>query len=170
MTDDRPVRRNDAPLSEEQRSFAEEHHGLLLSFMAKYRLDGDCYDRLAIRYLRTVARYTTEESLRRYAFSTILWYHLRSELSDILRDNRRQPETVEIDQAPAVDTAYDHVIDAALWKQIEEELTFKQCEAVYLRNQGYKNREIAEMCGVRPKAIEKRFGRIRKRLTSKKIW
>ena len=30
MTDDRPVRRNDAPLSEEQRSFAEEHHRLLL--------------------------------------------------------------------------------------------------------------------------------------------
>lgn len=170
MEDDRTVHRTDAPLSEDQRSFADEHHGLLLSFMAKYQLEADCYDRLALRYLHAVVRYTTEESLRQYAFSTILWYHLRSELSNILRDNRRQPETVEIGQAPAVDTAYDHVIDAALWKQIEEELTFKQCEAVYLRNQGYKNREIAEMCGVRPKAIEKRFGRIRKRLTSKKIW
>ena len=169
MTDDRPVRRNDAPLSEEQRSFAEEHHRLLMSFMAKYHLDPDCYDRLALRYLHAVARYTTEADLQQYAFSTILWYHLRSELSDILRDNQRQPETVEIDQAPAVDTAYDHVIDAALWKQIEEELTFKQCEAVYLRNQGYKNREIAEMCGVRPKAIEKRFSRIRKKLKSKEL-
>ena len=169
MTDDRPVRRNDAPLSEEQRSFAEEHHGLLLSFMAKYHLDGDCYDRLAIRYLRTVARYTTEESLRRYAFSTILWYHLRSELSNILRDNRQQPEEVEIDQISVCDSDYDHVIDAILWKQIEQELTFKQCEAVYLRNQGYKNREIAETCGVRPKAIEKRFSRIRKKLKSKEL-
>lgn len=169
MEDDRTVHRTDAPLSEDQRSFADEHHSLLLSFMAKYQLEADCYDRLALRYLHAVVRYTTEESLRQYAFSTILWYHLRSELSDILRDNRRQPETVEIDQAPAVDTAYDHVIDAALWKQIEEELTFKQCEAVYLRNQGYKNREIAEMCGVRPKAIEKRFSRIRKKLKSKEL-
>ena len=169
MEDDRTVHRTDAPLSEDQRSFADEHHSLLLSFMAKYQLEADCYDRLALRYLHAVVRYTTEESLRQYAFSTILWYHLRSELSDILRDNQRQPETVEIDQAPAVDTAYDHVIDAALWKQIEEELTFKQCEAVYLRNQGYKNREIAEMCGVRPKAIEKRFSRIRKKLKSKEL-
>ena len=169
MEDDRTVHRTDAPLSEDQRSFADEHHSLLLSFMAKYQLEADCYDRLALRYLHAVVRYTTEESLRQYAFSTILWYHLRSELSDILRDNRCQPETVEIDQAPAVDTAYDHVIDAALWKQIEEELTFKQCEAVYLRNQGYKNREIAEMCGVRPKAIEKRFSRIRKKLKSKEL-
>ena len=79
MTDDRPVRRNDAPLSEEQRSFAEEHHRLLMSFMAKYHLDPDCYDRLALRYLHAVARYTTEADLQQYAFSTILWYHLRSE-------------------------------------------------------------------------------------------
>ena len=164
MDDDRAVRRCDAPLSEEQRSFADEHHGLLISFMAKYHLDADCYDRLALRYLHAVARYTTEESLQQYAFSTILWYHLRSELSNILRDNRRQPEETEIDGVPSRELDYDHVIDAVLWKQIEQTLTFKQCEAVYLRNQGYKNKEIAEMCGVRPKAIEKRFSRIRKKL------
>ena len=170
MDDDRTVHRSDAPLSEAQRSFADEHHSLLLSFMAKYQLDADCYDRLALRYLHAVVRYTTEESLRQYAFSTILWYHLRSELSNILRDNRQQPEEVEIDQIPVCDSDYDHVIDAILWKQIEQELTFRQCEAVYLRNQGYKNREIAELCGVRPKAIEKRFSRIRKKLKSKELW
>lgn len=169
MDDDRSVCRSDAPLSEEQRSFADEHHSLLLSFMAKYQLEADCYDRLALRYLHAVVRYTTEESLRQYAFSTILWYHLRSELSNILRDNQRHPEEVEIDRVPEWDSAYDHVIDDALWKQIEQTLTFKQCEAVYLRNQGYKNREIAEMCGVRPKAIEKRFSRIRKKLKSKEL-
>ena len=48
MDDDRTVHRSDAPLSEAQRSFADEHHSLLLSFMAKYQLDADCYDRLAL--------------------------------------------------------------------------------------------------------------------------
>ena len=154
----------DAPLTAEQRSFAEEHHNLLFSFMDRYGLNEDCYDRLAIRFLRTVVRYLADGSLREYAFSTVLWYHLRSELTDILRDIRQRPAEVEFEQLPAWEPAYEETIDALLWRQIEQELTFKQCEAVYLRNQGYKNREIAELCGVRPKAIEKRFGRIRKNL------
>ena len=44
----------------------------------------------------------------------------------------------------------------------------KQFEAIQFRNQGYTNREIAELCGVGRKAIEKRFARIRKILSDYK--
>lgn len=165
----RTVHRNDAPLSEEQRTFADEHHRLLLSFMARHDLDADYYDRLALRYLHTVVRYLTESELQIYAFSTILWSHLRSELSNIMRDERQRFAETEVERASEWETAYEHVVGTELWQRIEQELTYKQCEAVYLRNQGYRNREIAELCGVKPKAIEKRFGRIRKKLKKMEI-
>ena len=41
---------------------------------------------LAQRYLKVVVRYLTEEELRKYSFSTVVWYHLRSELSNYARD------------------------------------------------------------------------------------
>ena len=69
------------PLTPEQQAFAEEHHGLLLDFMAKHSLGDDYYDLLANRYLKVVVRYLSEEALRKYSFSTVVWYHLRSELS-----------------------------------------------------------------------------------------
>ena len=47
-------------------------------------------------------------------------------------------------------------------------LTYKQFEAIQFRNQGYTNREIADLCGVGRKAIEKRFARIRKILSDYK--
>ena len=156
------------PLTDEQRDFAAKNHGLLLAFMDRYKLDADCYDRLALRYLHIVVRYLTEEALKQYAFSTVLWYHLRSELSNILQQDRMQQAEAEEDRPPW-DPTCEETVNTVLWQQIERELTFKQCEAVYLRNQGYKNREIAEMCGVRKKAIEKRFRRIRKKLKSKEF-
>lgn len=74
------------PLTPEQQAFAEEHHGLLLDFMAKHSLGDDYYDLLANRYLKVVVRYLSEEALRKYSFSTVVWYHLRSELSNYARD------------------------------------------------------------------------------------
>ena len=136
------------PLTTEQQAFAEEHHGLLLDFMAKHSLGDDYYDLLAIRYLKVVVRYLSEEALRKYSFSTVVWYHLRSELSNYA------PEIAPIDDG--------------LWRVIEDNLTYKQFEAIQFRNQGYTNREIAELCGVGRKAIEKRFARIRKILSDYK--
>ena len=48
-------------------------------------------------------------------------------------------------------------IDDGLWRVVEDNLTYKQFEAIQFRNQGYTNREIAELCGVGRKAIEKRL-------------
>ncbi len=159
----------ECPLTFEEQRFAEENHGLLLSFMAQYRLDAEHYGRLALRYLKAVVRYCNEPELQQYAFSNIVWHHLRSELSNIIRHENAQPVVVACEMEPGCDRGSESTIDAALWREIEKTLTYKQCEAVYLRNQGYSNREIAELCGVKPKAIEKRFYRIRKNIRLKEI-
>ena len=148
-------------LSPEQQKFAEENHGLLLSFMSRFRLSPDFYDVLALRYVTTVRRYCSEPKLQTYAFSTILWRHLRSELSHEIKRLSRMPSEVAIDDLYRPPPSEDSYIDRNLWEQIEENLTKKQCEVVFLRNQGYTNREISALCGVSVKAVEKRFKRIR---------
>ena len=115
-----------------------------------------------------VVRYLTEEELRKYSFSTVVWYHLRSELSNYARDQFGKPQEIPIEfycEIPAPEIA---PIDDGIWRVIEDNLTYKQFEAIQFRNQGYTNREIADLCGVGRKAIEKRFARIRKILSDYK--
>ena len=132
--------------------------------MAMYKLNehyqdslgDDYYDLLANRYLKVVVRYLSEEALRKYSFSTLVWYHLRSELSNYARDQVGKPQEIPIEfycEIPAPEIA---PIDDGLWRVIEDNLTYKQFEAIQFRNQGYTNREIAELCGVGRKAIPTR--------------
>lgn len=153
------------PLTPEQQVFAEENHGLIIDFMEKHSLDGDYYGLLAQRYLKVVVRYLTEEKLRKYKFSTVVWYHLRSELSNYAREEARRIQELSMELHGDVPAPTGEPFDNAMWKKIEEILTYKQFEVILLRNQGYNNREIADLCGVKRKAIEKRFARIRKILS-----
>lgn len=156
------------PLTPEQQAFAEEHHGLILDFMEKHSLDSDYYGLLAQRYLKVVVRYLTEEELRKYRFSTVVWYHLRSELSNYAREEARRIQELSMELHGDVPAPTGEPFDNAMWAKIEEILTYKQYEVILLRNQGYNNREIADLCGVKRKAIEKRFTRIRKILSNLK--
>lgn len=101
-------------------------HGLLLDFMAKHSLGDDYYDLLANRYLKVVVRYLSEEALRKYSFSTVVWYHLRSELSNYARDQVGKLQEIPIEfycEIPAPEIA---PIDDGLWRVIEDNLTYKQ--------------------------------------------
>lgn len=158
----------ETPLTPEQQAFAEQHHGLVLDFMKRHGLDGDYYGLLIERYLRVVVRYLTEEDLRKYRFSTVVWYHLRSELYDYTREEAKRIQQLSQEWYGDIPTPSGEPFDNAMWKKIEEILTYKQYEAILLRNQGYNNREIADLCGVKRKAIEKRFARIRKILSNVK--
>ncbi len=153
-------------LTPEQRAYAEAHHGLLIAFMEKHQLDPDYYGDLAQRYLKTVVRYLSEEKLQQYSFSTVVWYNLRSELTNIIRKFEREISVLHLDAIADAHTHDEAPFDSALWKQIEEILTYKQFEVILLRNQGYTNQEIASLCGISRKAVEKRFARVRKLLSN----
>ena len=87
--------------------------------MEKHSLDDDYYGPLANRYLNAVARYLTEPDLQKYAFSTIVWYHLRSELSNIARRMEKQIQALPIELHGEV-LVYDEApIDTALqWERV----------------------------------------------------
>lgn len=152
------------PLTPEQQAFAEAHHDLILAFMHKHSLSAGYYGMLAERYLKVVVRYLADEELQRYAFSTVAWQHLRSELMNHARREMKHQAELPLETYDDVPIPTDEPFDAAMWEKIEDILTYKQYEVILLRNQGYTNDEIANLCGVKRKAIEKRFARIRKLL------
>ncbi len=63
-----------APLTEEQRRFAEQHHGLIYAFLKETGHNAaEYYDAAALGFLQAVQRYLTQPWLRRYAFPTVAW-------------------------------------------------------------------------------------------------
>ena len=68
------------PLTPEQQAFAEEHHGLLLDFMAKHSLGDDYYDLLANRYLKVVVRYLS-------MMASGAWSKITSPISSLRRSS-----------------------------------------------------------------------------------
>lgn len=71
------------PLTEEQRTFAEENHYLINAFITKNRLNyNDFYDVLALRYMTAVQRYFELPDLRQYKFSTIAFGAMRSAMGN----------------------------------------------------------------------------------------
>lgn len=159
------MRTDNIPLTDTQHAFAAENHGLLLKFISANQLDDGFYDILVERYLKTVVKYLESEGLQRYAFSTILWRNLRSELSSFWRMESQVMQVAAGEDLPYYEE--DIPFDNALWSKIEEILTRKQMEVIMLRDQGYSNREIGTLCKISEKAVEKRFSRLRKRIKDK---
>ena len=146
-------------LSVPEQEFAEQHHGLLLKFMGEYHLNDDYYGALALRYLRTVQRYLSEAHLRKYAFSTVVWLNLRSELSHIFRAERKTPVFVPLEES-GISQEPEHNYDGEL-DEISNALTLKQRQVFELWKEGYSYDEIAKHCNISYKAVESRFARIR---------
>ena len=149
-------------MTPEQRQFAEENHGLFLKFLGEFKLDDEYYTILIERYLSTAAQYCENVKLQKLTFSTVLWRNLRSELQNYWRRAMQTPVIVSYDNCDRPPGTETPPMDDELFQQLQERLTSKQNETILLRNQGYSNREIADICGVTERAIERRFNRIRK--------
>ncbi len=81
----------DCRLNERQKRFAEEHHGVIESFLSSRGLSVDeYYDVVVFRYLRAVKQYDEREDLKQYAFSTIANNHMRSALGHHFEKERRE--------------------------------------------------------------------------------
>ena len=164
------MRHPSAALSSEQVAFAEQHHGLLLAFIGRFHLeDSEYYGALAERYLVTVAQYLTDPKLRNFAFSTILWYRLRYELAHLMRAQLARPPTVDADvtQTPYRDDLTTAGLES-MWRNLQETLTQKELDVLFLRQYGYAYREIGAMCGCSENAVKCRFAKMRKRIKKTK--
>lgn len=151
-------------LTQEEQTFAEENHGLLLDFMRSYHLDDELYGALSLRYLKAVHRYLSDPKLRKYSFSTILWMDLRSELSHELRKANRTPAHITYDDRSKATSITDDIGSDELWKELEKLLTKRELEVFYLRTQGRSYQEIARLCNLTFKAVDGRLYRLKKKI------
>jgi DNA-directed RNA polymerase specialized sigma subunit, sigma24 homolog len=158
-------------LNHEQATFAQQHHDLLLAFLGRYHLEeSEYYGALAERYLTTVVQYLTDPKLRKYAFSTILWYRLRYELAHLMRAHLARPPSVadvDVAQMPYQDDLTTAELES-MWRNLQRTLTQKELNVLFLRQYGYSYREIGAMCRCSENAVKCRFSKLRKRLKKTK--
>lgn len=147
-------------LTDEQRVFAEENHGLILSFLGRKRLNHDeWYDILALKYLYAVSTYQPDKS----AFSSYAFYHMEqgigaeflarsrknrvlnynmTSLNDLVGDEK---ETERIDLLSKDDYLQDEVNFKVSFNSFLEKLSANKRKVLILVSMGYNFSEIGAM-------------------------
>ncbi len=151
-----------AKMTAEESAFAEEHHGVVFSYLSFSKLPVDeFYDIAIFGYLRAVRKYLARSELReQYKFSTIAYramscdvYHSR----EYLRRARRlgiidqlDHDHMAADRRDTVAEAVNNVID---FEAVVRQITPTQRLIASLRADGYHDREIAAICGIKYKKV-----------------
>lgn len=146
-------------LTDEQRQFAAENHGLIYRYLHERGWTvGEYYDVAALGYLYAVWRYLTVPSLRQYAFSTVAWRGMEHSISSFHRAQARERETERRYLETARMTAPDPM------EELEARLIFhdlasisspEQIELASLRLQGYSIAETARSKGMDSRRVRK---------------
>lgn len=88
------------PLTEEERQFAAEHHGIVISYLRRRNLDeNEWYDVVIFRYLLSVKKWFTQPDLHQWSFGTIAKQAMRSAIGGELDKQNRRIKTVSLDAA-----------------------------------------------------------------------
>jgi RNA polymerase sigma-70 factor (ECF subfamily) len=169
---------NNQPLTPEQRQFAEDNHDIISSFLRWKRLNQDYYDIVVFGYLRAVRNYFERSELRQYAFKTIAYYAMNSDLYNHYRKQYRQKRTayvMSLDTAAYADeplmlfetiAASDADIDTGLLlSELTENLSQEQMTVLRMKSDGYSDREIAEQYGVPVRSVKEILSSVREKFT-----
>lgn len=147
-------------LTEQERTFAEQHHGLIYKFLSEEHLqESEFYDIVARGYLRAVRRWHREEKCRQYKFSTIAWSAMRCCVGNKRRADRIRNAMIaySVNELTEDGTEYGEFIQNsrdAFWELEQEEnlqellkrimpaLTEQQQDHIVAALEGYKQQEI----------------------------
>lgn len=169
------------PLTERQKEFAAENHGLVYAFLNGHCLDEDeFYDVVVFGYLRAVRRYFTENSLRKYKFGTIAWSCMRVDLLNYYKANRSQKRSAEVvsihvslspdgppleHSIPSRNKMMEQLEAKLLLHDLARRVSRQQLDMVYLKSNGYGVREIARTHNTSMKQVQKLLEDVRSILT-----
>ena len=165
-------------LTKEQQKFAADHHYLINNFLRARNLKKDeYYDIVVFGFLRAVRKYFRRTELKKYAFSTIALWSMKSDLYNHYRRQGRKKRTAHIvsldspaysggdmtigETAAASGAVTDYLDAEILWDNITANLPDECVEVLRMRTDGYSNREIAKDRGVRVKDIDGMIEQIR---------
>ena len=172
------------PLKIEQKLFAAENHGLVYKFLKENHLPEDeFYDAIIFGYLRAVRRYFTEETLRKYSFSTIAWNCMKVDLYNYNQRNFRQKRNAEVISIHLIPREESLPLEQTLSKQddlmmqletklllhdLAKRISRQQMDMVHLKSSGYGIREIARSQKVTMKQVKEVLEQVRQVLTE--LW
>ena len=156
------VRANNTPLTQEQQVFAEKNIAAVHYFLNRNRLSEDEYfDIVIFGYLRAVRAYLEQERLRQYSFYTIAKWQMYSAMSTHYRKQKRRAPLLSLDydtaedlpKAQYPDPAIDDFLEMLILKEEVEQalalLDLKQQKMFELKAQGYMDKEIAKLFGIK---------------------
>lgn len=150
---------SDIPLTQTQRIFASEHHGLVHAFLNSKGLPEDeYYDVVIFGYLDAVRRFFAESELQQYSFATVAWQGMQGALSNYNRTMRRQKRAAQVvsihvslheeglpleERAAAPDALMQQLEHDLVMHDLANRVSKQQMDMVRLRSSGYGVRDIA---------------------------
>lgn len=168
-------------LTEEQKKFATEHHGLVYKFLnTNYLPEDEYYDIVVFGYLKAVHDYLTRPSLQKFSFATIGWKGMMNSLSNHYKKQNRQKRKADVislnvsryDDGPALEDTISEM--HPLMQRLEAQLLLhdlaglvskQQMDMVRLKSSGFGVREIARNQNISMKRVQELLEDARKILT-----
>ena len=159
-------------LTDYERRFADEHHGIIYEYLKARSLSvNEYYDVVIFRYLGAVQRYLSDPELREtHSFKTIAYGAMRSVLSNHFKTEKRKNEFC-VTNTNLVETivgyeADDKQIDVSklLWLEVASMLTEPEIVLVRKKADGFSYKELAKDYGLAPGTLSNRMSRLRKRI------
>ena len=133
-------------LTDEQRRYAAENHGLIYRFLHEKGWSADEYYDVA-----AVMQYLSNPKLHSYAFSTIAWRKMKQSVANQQRAEarRRSHETAYAEQAAGTgNDPFEELEYKLLLQDLVTVSDARQYELASMRLQGYSIMEIARERGI----------------------
>lgn len=145
------------PLTAEESAFAEENHDMIRAYLRRHRLPfDDFYDIAVFGYLRAVRKYLARPELRQYKFRTIAYramscdvHHSREYWSRARRRGEVCSLNEDQDSSDLRDTAAETLDNVVSFEELASRITPMQRRIAVLRSDGYSDKEIAAICGIK---------------------
>lgn len=150
------------PLTEAESEFAAEHYSTIHRYLHIAGLpENDFYDVAVFGYLRAVRKYLARPELRQYKFSTIAFRAMSCDVHHSREYWNRKKRVAQVEQynedihtedfRDSVAEAYESVLS---FQELSSKLTPLQQRIAALRAEGYRDKEIAAICQLKPCEVE----------------
>jgi len=164
--------------NEAQRIFAEKNLYRVFNFLKQKRLDeGEYFDEVIFRYMRSVQNYFERPELREYAFSTIVYYAMNSAVHNYRKKAARLKRcgvtvSIESDNFQLPDTCFESPEDYA--KNMDNRKTIaaildilneRETQILQMKADGFTHVEIAQFFQTTSRSVEGTIRRLRNRVT-----
>ncbi len=148
-------------LTAEESAFAAEHHDVLCSYLRIHGLPADdFYDIAVFGYLRAVRKYLARPELRQYKFTTIAYramscdvHHSREYWARAKRNREICSFNEEQDSPDSRDTVSETLERVVDFQRLVRQITPIQQRIASLKADGYSEKEIAAICGLKRKDV-----------------